>query len=155
MLISVAGAQPRGGMMMAVEELGLTEDQLNRVDDLMLQHQKQMIELKAGVQKAKLELKAMMRKAKVDEKSALAKQDEISKLKAQMANAQLKHMLAMRSILTPDQLDKWMKMQRKHEGFRGKGNKHDRGGCMPGCMPGMGPGMMGGPGMGPGSDRDK
>jgi len=154
MLISAAGAQPQGGMMMAVEELGLSNDQIAKIDDLMLQHQKQMIDLKAGAKKAKLELRAMMKEAKVDEKAALARQDEISKLKAQMANAKLKHMLAMRNILTAEQLDKWMKMQRMHQGFREKGGKRQSGGCMPGCKPPMGPGM-GGPGMGMGHGDDK
>jgi len=149
-LISAATAQPRGEMLMAADELGLTEDQVNRLDDLMLQHQKEMIRKKAAMMEARLDLKAMMREAKVDEKTALAKQDSISKIKADIASAKLKHKLAMRGVLTSEQLDKWLKMKRKHEGFGKHGSKKHRGPCMQGPPPGMGPGM--GMGWGPGPE---
>jgi len=158
-LVPAALAQPHGGFMMAADKLELTEDQMNRLESMQIEHQKQMIELRSSVKIAKVDLKAMMRKAKVDEKAALAKQAKISDLKAQIAAAMLKHKLAMRSVLTAEQLDKWMKMKRDHMGPRGKrGQRGDfhRGGRSGCCQPGMVPGNGGGPGMGmwpgPGSD---
>jgi Spy/CpxP family protein refolding chaperone len=160
MAVSIANAQPRGGMMMATDELGLSKDQQNRFDEMRLQHQKDMIKKNADLKVARLELRDMMRTAKVDEKAALAKQDAISKMKADIAAAKLKHMLAMRNVLNADQLEKWMNMHHDRGMFKGKGMKHHRGDRM-GCdRPCMGPGMMGGPGMGmgmgpgPGGDDD-
>lgn len=162
LLVSVAAAQPGGGMMMAADKLGLTDDQAAKLDQLRLQHQKDMIQKNAALKVARLELMDMLRSARVDEKAALAKQDAISKMKADIATAKLKHRLAMRGVLTAEQLDKWIKMRHDRDGCCGKGMKHHRGGRM-GCdRPCMGPGMMGGPGMGmgmgmgpgPGGDDD-
>lgn len=148
MFTAIASAQPRGGMMKAADELGLTDDQIARMDDLMLQHQKDMIGKRAEIKELKLDLMALMRKSKVDEKAAMGLQDKISALKADLAKTQLKHKLAMRNILTAEQLQKWLKMQREFhrgKGMRSQGMEHSR-------MPHrgmMGPGAGDNPGQGP------
>jgi len=148
LLISVANAQPKGGMMMAADELGLTEDQMDKLSDLRFAHQKEMIKKKAALQEAKLELRQLMRKAEVDKKTALSRQEKISAIKADMARMRLDHRLGIRKVLSSEQLDKWMKMCRKH-GFR-EGMHRKGGRCHPGIEPhgGKGHGM----GMGPGPD---
>ncbi|MEE9553110.1 MAG: Spy/CpxP family protein refolding chaperone [candidate division Zixibacteria bacterium] len=138
-LSAVASAQPRGGMMMAADELELTDQQIERLEDLRYQHQKEMIGRQAAVKEAKLELRELMRKTDVSEKGALAKQERVLKAKAEVARAKLKHKLAARKLLTEEQFEKWKKMK------RGKG--HRRGSGMKGGCDGPGPGMGGHPGM--------
>ena len=127
LLISMANAQPRGGMMMAADDLGLTDDQMDKLADMRFEHQKEMIKKKAALKEARLELRHLMRDAEVDRKAALSRQEKISAIKADIARAKLDHRLGMRTVLSAEQLDRWLKMQRKrgprgkmrHEGGRG------------------------------------
>ncbi len=150
LLVSVANAQPRGGMMMAADELGLTEDQMDKLSDLRFEHKKAMIQKKAALQEAKLELRQLMRKAEVDKKTALSRQEKISAVKADMARTKLGHRLEMRKVLSGEQLDKWIKMCRQHGFRKGMHHKGERG--HPGMKPRQGRGS--GKGMGPGPDHD-
>ena len=126
LLLSVANAQPRGGMMMAVDELGLTDNQVDKLAEMRFEHQKEMIKKRAALKEARLELRQLMRNAEVDKKAALSRQEKLSALKADIAKTRLDHRLGMRAVLSAEQLDKWMKMQRKH-GPRGK--MRNEGGC--------------------------
>lgn len=138
LFLSAASAQPRGGIIKAAHELGLTDDQMDKVADMRFEHQKEMIKKKAALKEARLELRHMMRNAEVDKKAALAAQGKISSIKADIARIKLGHRLEMRGVLSSGQLEKWMKMQRKH-GFRER--THPIGEC---GHPGMGPkGEMG------------
>jgi Spy/CpxP family protein refolding chaperone len=143
LLVTTVDAQPRKGIMMAADGLELTDQQIDRLEELRFEHQKEMIKKQAVVKEARLEMRMLMKETRVDEKAALAKQDRIAGLKAEIGKAKLKHRLAMRQVLTDEQLEKWMKMKRdrRHLGGRGDGFHP---GC-PGPHPEMGP--MG-PGMG-------
>lgn len=145
LLISVANAQPKGGIIKAAHELGLTDDQMDKVADMRFEHQKEMIKKKAALKEARLELRHMMRNAEVDKKAALAMQEKISSIKADVARIKLNHRLEMRGVLSSGQLEKWMKMRRKH-GFRER--THTMGEC---GHPGMGPHKGKGPSKGMGS----
>jgi Spy/CpxP family protein refolding chaperone len=155
-LIPVANAQPRGGMMMAAKELQLTDQQMDKLADLRFEHQKAMISEQATLKQARLELRQLMRKAAVDKKAAMAMQDKISAAKAEIARMKLEHRLQMRDVLTKDQLESWLKMQRMrgmHKGMRGEGhNRSSRMGPPEGMEPGMG--MRPGNWMDPGPDSD-
>lgn len=154
--IPVANAQPKGGMTMAMEELQLTDQQMDRLADLRFEHQKAMISKSAALKEARLELQQLMRKAAVDKKAAMAAQDKVSAAKAEIARMRLEHRLRMRDVLTKDQLEKWMKMQRMrgmHKGMQEEGRRRHPGMGMP---EGMGPGTGMGQGgwMDPGPDID-
>ena len=154
--IPVANAQPKGGMMKATEDLKLTDQQMDKMADLRFEHQKAMISKRAALKEANLELREIMRKAEVDKKAALAMQDKISSLKAEIARTNLEHRLQMRDVLTKDQLQTWLKMQGRHgmhKGMRREGRDRHPGFEMP---EGMGPGMGTGPGswFDPGPDVD-
>ncbi len=145
LFISMANAQPKGGIIKAAHELGLTDDQMDKVADMRFVHQKEMIKKKAALDEARLELRQLLRKAEVEKKAALSRQEKISTIKADMARMKLNHRLEMRGVLSSGQLEKWMKMQRKH-GFRER--THTMGEC---GRRDMGPHQGKGPskGMGP------
>ena len=140
---------------MAADELGLTDDQIDKLADMRFAHQKEMISKKAALKEAKLELRQLMRKTEVDRKAALAKQEKISAIKAEIAKIKLNNRLEMRNILTKKQVDEWLKMRRRH-GFREA--MHRKGGCCrleKGWRRDKGHGMgMRPPGEKPGPDRD-
>ena len=140
LLISMANAQPKGGIMKAAHELGLTDDQMDKVADMRFEHQKEMIKKKAALKEARLELRHMMRNAEVDKKAALATQEKISSIKADIARIKLGHRLEMRGVLSSGQLEKWMKICRQHGPQDGMHHKGERG------HRGMGPKGDAGPG---------
>ncbi len=148
LMVSTANGQPNEKMMNR-EGLNLTDDQIEKLDQLRLKHQIEMVKKQAEVKEARLELKAMMRKTSVDEKAVLDKQNKISALKAQIAEAKLRHQLAVRKVFNEEQLKKWLKMRHKGRAFGrgGHGFKHDDRG--PGSSRGSGSGC----GMGYGAGR--
>ncbi len=129
LLISMANAQPKGGIMKAAHELGLTDDQMDKMADMRFEHQKEMIRKKAALQEVRLEMRHLMRNAEVDKKAALATQKKISSIKADVTRIKLDHRLEMRGVLSSGQLEKWMKICRKHgqrDGMRHKGERGHR-----------------------------
>lgn len=145
-----ASAQPRGGIMMAADKLELTDQQIDKLEDLRYKHQKEMIGKQAAVKEAKLELRELMRKADVSEKAAMARQERVLQAKAETARAKLKHKLAARKVLTEEQFEKWQKMKRGKGHHRGAGMKGECDGPGPGFHKGMKPGMGMGSGHGTG-----
>jgi Spy/CpxP family protein refolding chaperone len=142
LILPVASAQPWGNGKMA-DKLNLTDQQMEQMQNLKMQAQKQLIPRNADLKLAQLELKEIMMKSKVDEKAAQAQIDKISAIKTSIAKLKMQNMLAMRKVLTDEQLNNWMQM-RHEKGFRehrAKGVRGMRGkmGCMMGS-PGMGPG---------------
>ena len=105
LLVAVSSADAQRGPMWQDEDLNLTDQQQQKMDDLKFQHQKAMIQKNADLKEAKLEMRNMMRKTEVDEKAVLGKQKQISTLKAEIAEARLKHRLEMRKVLTPEQFE--------------------------------------------------
>jgi Spy/CpxP family protein refolding chaperone len=141
LLASSAGSQPRMGMMM--DELGLSHQQVQQLETLMIQHQKEMVKERADLKMARLELKEIMMKDSIDEKAALAKQDKISSVKAEIARMNLRHKIAAQKILTAEQLSKWRLLKRgmgRHDRFD---NDHWKGMRQMMKHGQMGPGMMG------------
>jgi Spy/CpxP family protein refolding chaperone len=113
LLIAISSADAQRGPMWQDEDLNLTDQQQQKLEDLRFQHQKAMIQKNANLKEAKLEMRNMMQKTEVDEKTILAKQKQISTLKSEIAEARLKHRLEMRKVLNKEQLEKMMKNQRK------------------------------------------
>ena len=125
--------------MMATDELGLTDDQVDNLADMRFEHQKEMIKKKAALKEARLELRHLMRDAEVDKKAALSRQEKISAIKADIARAKLDHRLGMRTVLSAEQLDRWLKMCRKHGPGERMDHKGKRGHGGKGPGKGMGP----------------
>jgi len=150
----MVNAQPEGmgmkGMKgmhgMMTEELKLSDQQQEKLQNLMIQHQREMIPKQAELRLAQLGLKEIMMKSDVNETAALDQLAKISSIKAQIAKLKLQHKLAARKILTPDQVKEFMKMHKKMGFGRHGCGPGGMGGPMMGC--GMNPGM--GAGMGPG-----
>ncbi len=150
LLTVTLGAQPRGGIMAAADDLELTDQQIEKLQDLRYRHQKDMIAKQAELKEARLELKELMRQAGVDEKAAMARQERVLRARDEIARAGLKHKLAARNVLTEEQFGKWQKMQqgKKHHRGQGRGGGFD---CpRPEFRHGMGPGEGKGPGPGMG-----
>ncbi len=150
-----AGAQghhgaPGGGIMggmlgkllnpQAIEELELTDDQVNKLEDLQSAHEKEMLDAKQNIERARLNLKELMKDDDPSESKIKAKIREIGSLRTDMQLTQVDVFFAVRNILTDEQAEK---LQSLRHGGRAGG--HDgRRGSHPGS--GHGPGRGGGSG---------
>ena len=150
LIAPVVWSQPFDSPRVA-EKLGLSGEQKDQIHTLQIKHQKDMITRRAELKIAKMELREIMMDSKLNENAAISKQDNISKMKSDMARLKLQHKIAIRKILTDEQLKTWTEM--RHEmGPRFGRHMRDGGRGMNRMGP---PPMMGpGPGCGPGMDRD-
>jgi Spy/CpxP family protein refolding chaperone len=131
------------------EQLKLTDQQIEQLQNLRFQLEKDLIKPESDLKLAKLEMKQIMMQPKIDENAALSKQADIAAIKGNIAKLKLQHIIAAGKILTADQLAQWKKM---HRGMGPMGRKGEgRGGpCCDKMMMGGGPGCkmmgdMGGP----------
>jgi Spy/CpxP family protein refolding chaperone len=90
---------------MMAKEIGLTEDQMIKMEALAMAHRKEMIKLSADLKITRLELDNLMENFE-NETAVRKKSQEMFKLKEKMYNTGLDHRFAMHKILTPDQAKK-------------------------------------------------
>ncbi len=149
-----------------VKDLGLTQEQIQKLDDLRYRHQAEMIDQRGDLQKKMLDLRREMEKDSTDLAVVNRLIDETALLRAAMGKARAAHRVDLRKVFTPEQ---WEKVKGQFAagranrperggrmgrgaGFRGQGPRDGFGPGAPGCT-GQGPGVAAGPaeGFGPGS----
>ena len=132
---------PMGGMMSGMKDMpkmpDMTSEQLGKMDAQRIAHLRTVGPIRTDLAVKQFELAALWRAENLDAKKIMAKVNEISALKAKLDAAMADHMIAMHSILTPEQ------RKSMRSGMCGK----MQGMMMPGMMmqgcPMMGGGMMG------------
>ena len=92
-----------------VKALKLTPDQEKKFDDLNLEHQKAMVDVRAKIAKNQIELKGMLKDGNVDEKKLLQLTNENSKLQAEMKEMGVKKWIEINRMLDKDQKEIWAK----------------------------------------------
>jgi Spy/CpxP family protein refolding chaperone len=94
-------------------DLNLTEDQKDKFDDLDLQHEKKMIDLRAELDKSKLMKRELIKKGKINKNDYLAAEERIMQAenKIQMEKAKLK--MDKYALLDENQKDNFIK-EREH-----------------------------------------
>lgn len=88
------------------KDLNLTKEQVKKIQDINFAHRNAMIDQKAALEKAQLKMGEEMKSDSPDKARALAAVKEINGVKAQMAEARITHMFALRGVLTAEQLEK-------------------------------------------------
>ncbi len=126
------------------QQLGLSQDQVQRLQSLRSSFEKQAIKLQADIRSAEIDLSDLLAVNPPDMAKVEAQVNKIASLQAQMRLARIRTLQDGRAVLSPEQWQKFQAMVpntpmgRGRYGMRGYGR-------------GMGPGMMGGGyGMGPG-----
>ena len=104
------------------EELGLTEEQSEQLENLRSEHMKEMIEQQARLKIAYMELAELM-KDKGNDAAVLQKHEELAALRNIAAGSSIKHRLAVRAIFTDEQWQKVGKLWRfgQFQSYRGFG----------------------------------
>ena len=111
------------------ESLGLTDEQKAKIKELSA-GKKDNREAQKKVREATMKQVELMKAAQIDEAAVMAAIDEVFEIRKQMAKDQAKRVIAVKSILTPEQIAK------AHENmktmFEGRGDRGPKRGGMRG-----------------------
>ena len=111
------------------ESLGLTDEQKAKIKELS-GDRKDNRESQKKVREATMKQVELMKADKIDEAAVMAAIDEVFELRKQMAKDQAKRVIAVKSILTPEQIAKAHEDMKKM--FEGRGDRGPRPGGMRG-----------------------
>lgn len=138
--------EPGNGPML---ELGLSEAQKTKIEELRLSHQKQMNTLEAEIENLEMDMQQAMNKEDFANARKLTKQ--LNDKRLVVANARIDHMEAMLKQLTPEQREKAKGMFMHQPGMgmgmgrnmhQGKGKGMGMENCQGDCMDKMQPSHM-------------
>ena len=96
-----------------VEKLGVSQDQIKKMDDIFQQHRLKLIDLNASLQKAEATMEPLMAADQPDEAKIVAQIDRVAQARAELEKANARMLLGIRQVLTPDQ---WKKLQQERPG---------------------------------------
>lgn len=99
--------------------LDLSEEQEAKIQDLRLQHQKEMLPLRSKLESLRDDLKLAMTADKFGKAKAEKIISEMEKIRAQLEIARVLHHQAIRDILTPEQRKEFDMNLLSGKGFRG------------------------------------
>jgi Spy/CpxP family protein refolding chaperone len=116
-----------GRLLAMGDELGLTDDQRDKIESLMTDHKLTQIDRRAAMQKAKVQLHVLMRDDDASESAVLKQIDKLSDLRADMQKSKYTHRKSIHSVLTAEQLDKVKKLKKSHGKRGGKFGQAGRG----------------------------
>ncbi|MGE5325980.1 MAG: Spy/CpxP family protein refolding chaperone [Deltaproteobacteria bacterium] len=126
------GGPMMGGRLLAMLDsarvktaLGLTDDQSNRLRQIVIDTEKNTIKTRADMAVRQIELRELMRADNPDRDAVMKKLDEVSALRSQMMKQHVEALLSAKSVLTPEQQKKIRTFieNRRAEGFmRGSGS---------------------------------
>ena len=95
------------------KQLNLSPDQTDKLRALRSGMQKQMIDLRDGMEKAARQQAELVSAATPDEAAVMKAVEATGAARTDIAKVQVKHLLAVMKVLTPDQQQKLKDMQRE------------------------------------------
>jgi Spy/CpxP family protein refolding chaperone len=113
-------ARAAGNVEMVKERLGLTQAQADELEKLRSQARRAAIQRRADEQLARLDLEELMKAETLDEKAIAAQIERLTKLHGAALKARVDERLAMRKILTPEQLQKLKQLRAERPGREGR-----------------------------------
>jgi Spy/CpxP family protein refolding chaperone len=90
------------------QKLGLTSDQVKRMDDIFQQNRLKLIDLNANVQREEVIMEPLVASDQPDEGRILAQIDKVAQARAELEKANARFLLGIRRVLNADQ---WKKLQ--------------------------------------------
>jgi Spy/CpxP family protein refolding chaperone len=90
------------------QQIGLTDDQKKKMDDIAQQHRLKLIDLDAALQKQEAIMHPLIEADQPDESKILSQIDAIAQARAELEKDRARMLFSIRQTLTPDQ---WKKLQ--------------------------------------------
>jgi periplasmic protein CpxP/Spy len=91
-----------------VQRLGLTSDQIKKMDDTFQQFRLKLIDLNATVRKEETIMEPLLGAEQPDESKIVAQIDKVVQARAELEKANARMLLGIRRLLT---LEQWYKMK--------------------------------------------
>lgn len=107
------------------EKLNLTEEQKTKLEELIKTQREGMKEKRAKMSEAMKRQMDLMNAEEIDESKVMASIDEVFALRCAMAKDQVKRVIAVKNILTPEQIKKANEIKAE---FRDRGGPHPEAG---------------------------
>jgi Spy/CpxP family protein refolding chaperone len=93
------------------EQLGLTHEQTERINEIWTEHRKQLIDTRGETEKAYLDLENLLGKTTVDTQQAYQLAERLGQLHAKQAEQRLKMTIDTRQVLSVEQFEKLKDMR--------------------------------------------
>jgi Spy/CpxP family protein refolding chaperone len=122
------------------QQVGITDDQKKKMDDIFQQHRLQLIDLKATLEKQETVLQPLIEADQPDEAKILSQIDAIAQARAELEKANARMLFGIRTVLTADQWKKLRSMAQQGPPRGDRSNGQRKWGSRPG-----GPGGQSGP----------
>jgi Spy/CpxP family protein refolding chaperone len=106
-------------------QLRLTDDEIDRLEDILARNRKGLEDMKADVKKKRAALDALLADDRTDEATILAQVDQIEHARAKLGKARVAILLEMRRVLTQEQ-QRQLSQLRKHKGDSASGSEKER-----------------------------
>lgn len=108
------------GLLGLREELGLSDQQVEDIEQLQIDNRMTMIDRRAEMQKAQLRLRTLMRDGDAAESEVSAAIDDLARLRADMQKAQYRQHQQVLSVLSEAQQEKLKQLREDRQSQRGE-----------------------------------
>ncbi len=118
-----------GRLLLVADEIGLTEDQQEQLEQLRVDFQLAQIDRRSELRKAQVQMRTLMRDDEASQPAVNRAIDEIAGLRAGLHKAQYAHRQQMQNLLTDEQVAKLkaLRTERFQDRWDGRGGKMGRG----------------------------
>lgn len=96
------------------QQIGLTDQQKQQMDQIFLQHRLKLIDLNANLEKQQVLFRPMIEADQPDETKILAQIDAIAQARAELEKADARMLFDTRKVLTPEQWQKLKALRMEH-----------------------------------------
>lgn len=100
------------------QQLGITDDQKHKMDDIFQQHRLNLIDLNAGLEKQEVLMQPLISADQPNETAVLAQIDKIAQARADLEKANARMLFDIRKVLTQEQWQKLKAMRMEHRDDR-------------------------------------
>lgn len=107
------------------DELNLTDAQYDQLKDMMVENEKEAIELRSQMEVLRLELEEIMTEDKPNKTEALKKVDELGTVRTKLQKLRVGLRIDMKNVLTDEQIDKLQELraERRQDRWDNRGNR--------------------------------
>jgi len=115
-----------GRMLRMADEIGLSDEQVDKIKDANTAYRLDMVDKKAALKKAQIVLRDMMRDD-ADQGKVSSQIDNVAKLKSEIQKARYSHKQEVQSMLSEEQLDKLKELRKSNKKGKRGGRGHGHG----------------------------
>ena len=98
------------------EKLNLSEEQQEKIETLKIQHQKEMVDLKASLEKEKIAMKELKQNTNFSRTDYISAVERLNEIKNQIAVKHANHRMDVYELLDDNQKEEWLKSGDRFEG---------------------------------------